>query len=71
VLQAAKERAQRENKTMGEVIADLARQSLLAPVKVSSAREPKVVYGLRPLPRRGGIIVTNQMIDKLRDDDPY
>jgi hypothetical protein len=36
----------------------------------SVAREPKAVYGLRPFPKRGGI-VTNDLIDKLRDEDAY
>jgi len=32
--------------------------------------EAKAVYGLRPFPARGGI-VTNELIDKLREDDAY
>ena len=70
VLQAAKERARRENKTAGEVISELARSALIAAPVASTAREPKAVYGLRPFPRRGGI-VTNELIDKLREDDIY
>ena len=70
VLQAAKERARHENKTAGQVISELARSALVAPPVVLSAREPKAVYGLRPFPRRGGI-VTNELIDKLREDDIY
>jgi hypothetical protein len=30
--------------------------------------EAKAVYGLRPFPARGGI-VTNELIDMLRDND--
>ncbi|MDP9050881.1 MAG: antitoxin [Acidobacteriota bacterium] len=70
VLQAAKERAQRERKTIGEMISELARRALTAPQESSSAKEPKAVYGLRPFPARGGI-VTNELIDKLREDDVY
>jgi hypothetical protein len=33
-------------------------------------REPKAVYGFKPLPSRGGI-VTNELIDRLREDDAY
>jgi len=69
VLQAAKERAQRERKSVGEMISELARRALTAPPE-SSVREPKAVYGLRPFPPRGGI-VTNELIDKLREDDAY
>jgi hypothetical protein len=70
VLHAAKERARREKKTTGEVLSELARQALNSPLAASSAKEPKAVYGFRPFPKRGGI-VTNELIDKLREDDAY
>lgn len=72
VLQAAKERARRENKTAGEVVSELLRQALTAPPSPapSAVREPKAVYGLKPFARRGGI-VTNELIDQLRADDAY
>ena len=62
VLQAAKELARREKKTLGEVISELARRAL------TTARTTRAV--LRPFPKRGGI-VTNELIDKLREDDAY
>ena len=70
VLQAAKERARRDKKTTGQVISELARQALTAPPVTPVARAPKAIYGLRPFPKRGGI-VTNELIDKLREDDAY
>ena len=70
VLQAAKERARREKKTTGEVITELARKALTAPPTASVARKSKALYGFRPFPKRGGI-VTNELIDKLREDDAY
>jgi hypothetical protein len=70
VLQAAKERARREKKTAGEIISELARSALNAPAESPRAREPKARYGFRPFPKRGGI-VTNELIDRLRDDDAY
>jgi hypothetical protein len=70
VLQAAKELARREKKTTGEVITELARSALTTPPIARAAQEPKAIYGLRPFPRRGGI-VTNALIDKLREDDVY
>ena len=70
VLQAAKERARRENKTTGEVISELARSALTAPPHTPTAREPKAIYGIRPFPKRGAI-VTNELIDRLREDDAY
>ena len=70
VLQAAKERARRERKTIGEIVSTLARTALTAAPAQSSAREPDAHYGLRPFPKRGGI-VTNELIDRLREDDAY
>jgi len=70
VLQAAKERARRERKTIGEVISELARRALTTPQEPLSIKEPESVYGLKPFARRGGI-VTNELIDKLREEDAY
>lgn len=70
VLNAAKERARRENKSAGQVISELARAGLTG-VDASggvAANEPR--HGFRPFARRGGI-VTNDLIDKLRGEDAY
>ena len=69
VLFAAKERAKRERKTAGQVISELVRQALTAP-EPPIVREPKAVHGLRPFARRGSV-VTNELIDQLRNDDAY
>ncbi len=76
VLFAAKERAQREKKSVGTVISELARQAFAqapevkgtraARGKTSLAAEPLAAYGIAPLPARGGI-VSNELIDRLRD----
>ena len=70
VLLAAKERARREHKTAGMVVSELLRQALTAPPALPEAavREPPSLYGFQPFPSRGGI-VTNALIDQLRDDD--
>jgi len=71
VLQAAKERDRRENKTAGEVISELARAALTAPQPAPlKAKEPLARYGIRPFPKRGGV-VTNELINRLREDDAY
>jgi hypothetical protein len=70
VLRAARDLARREKKTAGKVISDLVRRALGAPPPGSAAKEPKALHGFRPFPRRGGI-VTNEVIDKLREDDAY
>lgn len=70
VLQAAKERARREKKSLGEVISELARRALTTPAQVVSEGPARALYGFRPFPNRGGV-VTNELIDKLRDEDAY
>ncbi|TMG89935.1 MAG: antitoxin [Betaproteobacteria bacterium] len=70
VLQAAKERARREKKTTGEVISELARRALTTPPGASGTGKTKSLHGFRPFPKRGGI-VTNELIQKLREDDAY
>ena len=70
VLHAAKERARREKKTAGEVISELARSALTAAPAAVQHHPPKPRYGFRPFPKRGGI-VTNKLIDELREDDAY
>jgi hypothetical protein len=69
VLRAARELARRQKKTAGRVISELARRALAAS-PVDRAKDPKAVHGFRPFPRRGGI-VTNELIDRLREEDAY
>jgi hypothetical protein len=68
VLRAAKDLARREKKSTGAVISELARRALTA--SPPAARRPKALHGFRPFPRRGGI-VTNEQIDRLREEDAY
>lgn len=69
VLRAAKDLARREKKTAGRVISELARKGL-AGAPPGTVREPKPLHGFRPFPRRGAI-VTNELIDRLREEDAY
>jgi hypothetical protein len=69
VLFAAKDLARREKKTAGQVISELARKGL-AGAQAVTAREPKAIYGFRPFPREGRI-VSNELINKLREDGEY
>lgn len=70
VLQAARERARREGRTMGAVISDLARLALTAHRETNPPGERKTTRGFQPFPSRGGV-VTNDLIDHLREDDAY
>lgn len=70
VLQAAKERARREGKSAGQVLSELARSALTGRPHVRGAIASKARFGFHPFPKRGGI-VTNEIIDTLREDDVY
>jgi len=69
VLFAAKDLARREKKTAGQIISELARKGL-AGADTMTSREPKATYGFRPFPRDGRI-VSNDLINKLREDGEY
>ena len=75
VLFAAKEMAKREKKSLGQIISELARRAFVGagasdlghtPPNTPQVSERLASYGIHPLPKRGGI-VTNELIDRLRD----
>ncbi len=79
VLFAAKEIARRDKKPLGQIISDLARcafaqsaQGTTQVGEVSAARhqvsEKLARYGIHPLPARGSV-VSNELIDRLRDEE--
>ena len=65
VLQAAKELAQRNGGTAGQVISDLARRGLNAP---PPKRRPGLRGGVPVLPSRGEI-VTLEHVQKMQDEE--
>lgn len=70
LLIALREIAKRESRSLGAVVSKLLRQQLTvrsASVAVSQAEESEGEFGFRPFPKRGGI-VTNAMIDRLRNE---
>jgi hypothetical protein len=80
VLFAAKEIARRDKKPLGQIISDLARRAFAQPAQGGTAQAGEVLaarhqvsenladYGIHPLPARGGI-VSNELIDRLRDEE--
>ena len=70
VLQATRERAPRESRTIGAVLSDLARASLTAHQEARRPKARKSPSGFQPFPSRGGL-VTNALIDRLCEDDAY
>ena len=70
VLAAVKEIASRESRSIGQVASDLLRRSLNPAVggeESESADRFESLFGLRPLPKRGGI-ATNEEVNRLRDE---
>lgn len=67
VLEAAKSLARQSDRTAGAVLSELARRAL-ARVPTQSARAG--VGGFVPFESRGGL-VTNEQIDRLREQDAY
>ena len=68
VLIAAKELARRERKTAGELVSDLMREALRARAdSAGEARARRSRYGFKPIPA-GGSVVTNELVDELRDE---
>ncbi|MEY4345371.1 MAG: hypothetical protein RL032_1203 [Pseudomonadota bacterium] len=76
VLFAAKELAQRDKKSLGQTISELVRKAFAqgsnVPYGTAAPHAPPQVserlagFGIHPLPPRGGI-VSNELIDRLRD----
>lgn len=63
VLKAAKALAKAENRSLGEVVSDLARRSLRRPSKPGRRRN-----GLLVTPSRGGPKATLDLVNALRDE---
>ena len=70
VLLAIKEMAKRESKPAGAVISGLLRQSLSGGYRTGTrdrTEHSAEEFGFRPFRQRGGI-VTNELIDRLREE---
>ena len=66
VLSAVRDLAARNGTTMGQVVSDLVRQTLTN--SHEAPKEAETFYGFTPLPRRG-VIVTNEMVNAIREDE--
>lgn len=69
ILLAVHERASRERRTAGQVLSDLARQALTNQSRPTDSLRTVGNKGFDPLPRRGPVI-SNALIDRLREDQP-
>ena len=69
VLMAVKDRARRQKRSAGDLLSELARSALTHRYREDTeANKPESFYGFDPLPLRGGT-VSNELIDKLREED--
>jgi hypothetical protein len=78
VLFAAKETARAQKRTAGEVISEWARATLTRPgtapaadpadAEREAARARLRALGIHPLPRRG-VVVTNEIVNHIRDEE--
>ena len=67
VLLAVKEIARRESRTAGSVVSELVRKVLVEGTTGNRVGEVEAEYGFRPFQDRG-VVVTNPLIDQLRED---
>ncbi|MGI8417475.1 MAG: CopG family transcriptional regulator [Nakamurella sp.] len=68
VLLAVKERARRQHRTAGAVLSDLARLALTQLQPAAGSLAVESFFGFEPFPARGPM-VTNELIDQLRDEE--
>lgn len=69
VLTAARDLSKRQSRTIGEVISSLARKALLE--ESSLTRDEVTPYGFPLIPSRSERIVTNEDIDRIREEGEY
>ena len=68
LLVAAKELARRERKTTGKLVSDLIRETLRTRTSAGAPGRPRRdIYGFKPIPA-GGAVVTNALVDELREE---
>jgi hypothetical protein len=68
VLLAVKALGRREHKTAGQVLSELARKGLEASAERIVSVDQEEFLGFRPLPARG-IVVSSELIERLREDE--
>ena len=66
LLAAAKELARKEGSTAGQVVSRLLRRSLTGQQAATGATR-KSAAGFEPFPAKAGVVITNDMVNALRD----
>lgn len=67
LLQASKELAQHEGTTAGVIVSRLLRQALTAGAAASGTAPAASLPGFRPFPGKPGAVVTDELVNRLRD----
>jgi len=67
VLSAARDLAARQKTTIGQVISALARRALTEPL-ADQPEPPTSFHGFTPLPHRG-VVVTNELVNSIREEE--
>jgi hypothetical protein len=70
VLRAAKELAQRERVSAGQVVSRLLRQAMTASQSPAPVA-PEGVAGFRPFSRSNPQVVTNEQVNAIRDQEGF
>lgn len=70
VLRTVREIARREGRSAGRVVSDLLRQALTRSSSVADQTQSGGFLGFEPFAARGRL-VTNELVDRLRDDGEY
>jgi len=68
VLMAAKALSRQERKSAGQVLSELARKGLAVSNGAPDSNPEEEFLGFRPLPARG-VVVTSELIERLREDE--
>ncbi|MBA4216225.1 MAG: hypothetical protein IIA03_03080 [Proteobacteria bacterium] len=67
LLQASKELAQHEGTTAGVIVSRLLRQALTAGAAASGTAPAASLPGFRPFTAKPGAVVTDELVNRLRD----
>jgi Arc/MetJ family transcription regulator len=66
LLAAAKELARKEGSTAGQVVSRLLRRSLTGQ-QAATGGERRSAAGFEPFPAKAGVVITNDVVNALRD----
>lgn len=69
LLAASKELARHEGTTAGAVVSRLLRQALTAHAATEPPTARYAVPGFRPFAAKPGVVVTNETLNRLRDEE--